>query len=61
MLGTEAGQMKYGFIIPNYNHHLVIEKTIDALQHFSLPIILVDDGSNEETEQVLAEVAARFY
>ncbi|WP_016956412.1 glycosyltransferase family 2 protein [Catenovulum agarivorans] len=48
------------FVIPNYNHHLVIEQTIADLQRFELPIILVDDGSDQQTKQVLARVAERF-
>lgn len=60
MMSPEYNQIKYGFLIPNYNHHLVIESTISALQRFNLPIILVDDGSNAETGQVLTEVEAKF-
>ncbi|MCP4325680.1 MAG: glycosyltransferase family 2 protein [Alteromonadales bacterium] len=58
------GQSKtfsYGFVIPNYNHHLVIADTIKALVAFGLPIILVDDGSNEETQQVLADIDSYFH
>lgn len=53
--------LAYGFVIPNYNHHLVITDTIKALVAFGLPIILVDDGSNEETQQVLAAIDANFH
>lgn len=60
MTNAEHSQSMYGFIIPNYNHDLVIESTISALQRFNLPIILVDDGSNSATEQVLADVDAKF-
>lgn len=60
MKPAESDQEKYGFIIPNYNHHLVIEETILALQKFNLAIILVDDGSNEETEHVLAQIEAKY-
>ncbi|MBQ4833477.1 glycosyltransferase family 2 protein [Pseudoalteromonas sp. MMG010] len=51
---------QYGFVIPNYNHHLVIEDTLDALVAFNLPIILVDDGSDAQTQQVLDKVANKF-
>lgn len=47
---------QYGFIIPNYNHHQVISDTIHALMSFNLPIILVDDGSNEETQTILTQI-----
>ena len=55
-----AELLSYGFIIPNYNHHLVINDTVSALQHFNLPIILVDDGSNNETAKVLVCVAEKY-
>lgn len=51
----------YGFVIPNYNHHLVITDTIKSLVAFGLPIILVDDGSNDETQQVLADIDTNFH
>jgi len=60
MMSSVNNSEKYGFIIPNYNHHLVIESTIRALQDFKLPIILVDDGSNEETEQVLTHIETKY-
>ncbi|MGO2011019.1 MAG: glycosyltransferase family 2 protein [Pseudoalteromonas sp.] len=50
----------YGFVIPNYNHHLVIHDTIAALVDFNLPIILVDDGSNQQTQDVLAQIDSEF-
>jgi len=50
----------YGFVIPNYNHHLVIHDTIAALACFNLPIILVDDGSNQQTQTVLEHVEREF-
>lgn len=51
---------QYGFVIPNYNHDLVIRDTIIALADFKLPIILVDDGSNEKTQRVLEQIDAQF-
>ena len=54
-------QQVYGFVIPNYNHHLVIEETIKALLSFELPIILVDDGSNEQTQQVLSAIEKEYH
>ncbi len=50
----------YGFVIPNYNHHLVIEQTVATLTSFNLPIILVDDGSNPETQSVLNNVDKKY-
>jgi len=51
---------QYGFVIPNYNHDGVIAQTIKDLVDFELPIILVDDGSNEKTQAVLAQVDSDF-
>jgi len=51
---------RYGFVIPNYNHHLVITETIESLLAFNLPIILVDDGSNQETQQVLQAIDEKY-
>ena len=50
----------YGFVIPNYNHHLVIRETINDLVAFDLPILLIDDGSSEETQVVLDQVQSEF-
>lgn len=49
---------KYCFIIPNYNHHQHIEHVIEQLSEFNLPVLLIDDGSAEETQHVLQAVAA---
>jgi len=58
---AQSKTFSYGFVIPNYNHHLVITDTIKALVAFSLPIILVDDGSNDETQQVLLDIDNNFH
>jgi glycosyltransferase involved in cell wall biosynthesis len=50
----------YGFVIPNYNHHLVIEQTVARLVQFNLPIIIVDDGSNQQTQDILDQVDSQF-
>jgi glycosyltransferase involved in cell wall biosynthesis len=55
-----AQKQGYGFVIPNYNHHLVIDDTIKALLKFELPIILVDDGSDEKTQQVLCAIEKKY-
>lgn len=51
---------RYCFVIPNFNHAQVIEKTISDLQAYGLPIILVDDGSDIETQQVLGSIDKHF-
>lgn len=46
-------------VIPIYNHRHTIEATIDKLAAFNLPCFIVDDGSDEATQQVLQALAAR--
>ncbi len=52
--------MKCCFVIPCYNHDLVIHETVLALSKHSLPIIIVDDGSQVATREVLQQVADEF-
>jgi predicted LPLAT superfamily acyltransferase len=52
--------MKLALVIPNYNHHQVIEQTLTDLAQFKLPCYLVDDGSNETTRLVLQAMAEKF-
>ncbi|NVK22246.1 MAG: glycosyltransferase family 2 protein [Kangiellaceae bacterium] len=46
-------------IIPNYNHAEFIEQVIGRLLPFQLPIIMVNDGSNQQTRSVLTEIEAK--
>lgn len=57
---TKDNQMVYGFVIPNYNHHLVIEATVDTLVGFDLPILIVDDGSNLQTQSILTSIDNKY-
>ena len=47
-------------IIPNYNHAEFIERVVQQLLPYQLPIILVNDGSNEVTCKVLTEIASDY-
>ena len=40
-------------VIPSYNHHTAIEQVIACLRKNELPVIVVDDGSGEETKFAL--------
>lgn len=42
------------FVIPIYNHHDTIAATVAQLLPYALPIIIVDDGSDEATKTALA-------
>jgi predicted LPLAT superfamily acyltransferase len=45
------------FLVPCYNHGSTIERVVDSLRPFDLPIVIVDDGSNKETKQSLHKQA----
>ncbi|WP_413524939.1 glycosyltransferase family 2 protein [Photobacterium phosphoreum] len=47
------------FIIPCYNHGHTVPAVIDALQHFAYPIIVIDDGSDPITKNILTQQAQR--
>ncbi|SUO95418.1 N-glycosyltransferase [Suttonella ornithocola] len=43
-------------VIPHYRHERTIQSTVEDLLQLQLPCIVVDDGSGEQTEVVLAEL-----
>lgn len=45
-------------VIPVFNHHAELARIVAALRAHGLPVILVDDGSDAVTRQVLAEITA---
>ena len=49
--------MKIAFIIPVYNHPHYLKALIEHLKIYALPIILINDGSNEETSTILKTFA----
>lgn len=52
--------MNYCIIIPNYNHTVVIESLIERLEQFNLPIIMVNDGSDEVHADFFEHLNNRF-
>lgn len=46
-------------VIPFYNHAGAIAQVVDALRPLRLPCRIVDDGSDDTSQQVLAQIAAR--
>ena len=47
----------YCFLIPVYNHAALLEHTIPRFLSFGIPLIIVDDGSNEENKAILKRIA----
>jgi len=47
------------FLIPCYNHGSTVAAVVSSLESFSLPFIVVDDGSNSETKQALQHLTER--
>ncbi|MDQ5907583.1 MAG: hypothetical protein QG590_2068, partial [Pseudomonadota bacterium] len=45
-------------VIPIYNHRDTIAAVITRLAAYDVPIFIVDDGSNEATQQILAALTA---
>ncbi|MDG3087534.1 glycosyltransferase [Vibrio hannami] len=43
-------------IIPCYNHGPMVPKVLELLKPFGMPIILVDDGSDDETKRILRQL-----
>ncbi|HET7370130.1 MAG TPA: glycosyltransferase [Gammaproteobacteria bacterium] len=46
-------------VVPVFNHHTCLERIVAALAAAGLPVILVDDGSDAPTREVLAALAER--
>lgn len=49
--------MKLCIVIPNYNHGDKIAAVVESLMFLQLPLIIVDDGSAEQTKQQIKAVA----
>ncbi|KOE87268.1 glycosyltransferase family 2 protein [Vibrio aestuarianus] len=47
------------FLIPCYNHGSTVANVVSSLESFTLPVLLVDDGSNLETKHALNALTSR--
>ena len=54
--GKGCALNKFAFLVPFYNHPQNIKALIAALKAYELPVIVVDDGSDEASKQILAEL-----
>ncbi|MBE1159930.1 glycosyltransferase family 2 protein [Dyella acidiphila] len=55
----DAASFRPCALIPIYNHKDTIVETVRAMQAHQLPVVIVDDGSNVATREVLDALAAR--
>jgi glycosyltransferase involved in cell wall biosynthesis len=46
--------------IPIYDHGSTIERVVSELEKFDVPCLIVDDGSHEQTREVLDRIEARW-
>lgn len=52
--------MQQAFVIPVYNHGDTLQNVVASLNHYNLPIIIVDDG-NCEKEKVFIKLVCQQY
>ena len=52
--------MQFALVIPNYNHIIAIEETLEKLAHLNLPCYLINDGSDDATRYLLTSLAERY-
>jgi glycosyltransferase involved in cell wall biosynthesis len=55
---VNGNSVRQGFLIPVYNHGKTAVSVVQKLARYGLPVILVDDGSDAETKNRLAKIAA---
>ncbi|EPO3471010.1 glycosyltransferase family 2 protein, partial [Acinetobacter baumannii] len=53
-------QSNYGFVVPVYNHPHYLADLISYLDSFHLPIVLVNDGSDDACSQILKALAEQY-
>ncbi|NMM42418.1 glycosyltransferase family 2 protein [Pseudoalteromonas arctica] len=51
---------RYCIVIPNYNHTHAIAGVLSELGELSLPIIMIDDGSDEDAKKVFTSLAQTY-
>lgn len=52
--------MQTCFVVPVYNHPHYLRALVEHLSTFKLPIIMVNDGSDQVTSQILHELSADY-
>lgn len=57
---TANNQFKPVILIPVYNHQDAITSTLENVLAYDIPIVLVDDGSNDECKNVLIALSQQY-
>ncbi|MCR5063351.1 MAG: glycosyltransferase family 2 protein [Treponema sp.] len=52
--------MKFGFVIPVYNHGSTLDAVIKNLLPYNFPIIVVDDGNDEKNKAFIQDAVNRY-
>ena len=52
--------MKYGFVVPVYNHGDALECVVRNLVGYEIPIIVVDDGNDEYNKNAIEKVVKKY-
>jgi len=52
--------MKYGFVVPVYNHGSTLEGVVKNLEKYGFPIIVIDDGNDTENAAYIERVAEKY-
>jgi glycosyltransferase involved in cell wall biosynthesis len=55
-----SDSVKQGIVIPVYNHGTAVGAVVEKLSALGLPIIMVDDGSDNETKSCLEKLYASY-
>ncbi len=51
---------KFGFVIPVYRHGSTLENVVKQLLHYNYPLIVIDDGNDEENRKLINAVAEKY-
>ena len=51
---------KFGFVIPVYRHGSTLENVVLQLLHYNCPLIVIDDGNDEENRKLINAVAEKY-
>src|SRR5574344_1685650 len=52
--------MKFGFVIPIYNHGSALESVVQNLIEYNYPIVLVDDGNDQKNKDFIHAVNQKY-